>query len=1210
MTYGVPENYEDLNEIERLRRLSVTDELTGLLNRRYFFNRLAQEISKSKRKERPFSLLILDVDHFKHINDTYGHLEGDEVLRVIANVLLKSVRDMDIVTRYAGDEFIAILPEAVKEDAIPVAHRILEETSKLKFSNPKLPGNTFTIGVSVGISTFPADGATATELIEQADQGLYTAKQKGRGRVCYGSDAEGQQDPEISFDGNIPSFIGRTKEIDKLNELFGLASTGLLQVVFVVGEAGVGKTRLVEEFCTLVNTNDVQILKGTSFDTKIPMPYQPFREALSAFIERDPYYGYSILRSLSEPLKIEILKVIPNLDPKRLGLSSTSIGLDPVQDEYRLFDGIFQIVSSISKKGPLILFLDDLQWADLASLELFSYIVRNAREQRIMLCLTYRPEEVIDGNIERGSMASTIHKLSRIHRLERLEIAPLQRDYVTQLIVDIFQPYKCPNELIELVMTETEGNPFFIEELLKSLIERKDLYVEGKNLKINPTDSIKLPSSIRDLVLDRIEKLPEELQELLTIAATIGQEFSLRLLSSITGKNEGHIQDILDGGMDANIVCEDFSTTEEKFSFTHCKIREVLYYSLRERKRERLHLKIAQALEAIYHHELPKHYEDLAQHYYATRNKEKAFIYMLHCARKVQESYATHEAISYFTKAASLYEQFDDGQKAEHVRDYALITLSLGNLHNIIGKYETALEWLGICRDVAPEMHDVYVSLGELYVKKGDYEQALDMFKMAADTTDQNTALANIETNMSYVYFRISNFNESEGLAKKAIDRLHDKPVSLVTSEAYKNLGTVYYAKGHFQQAIQYYTQSLEISQLLNDKRAIANSYNNLGSVYYRQNNFDKALDHLQKCLAIREEIGDRSGIVYSYNNIGNIYYNRIDYDNAEKYYTQCLEISKEIGEQAAIIASHNNLGNVYLAKEEFETAAEHYTDSLHISEKIGEKASIARGYTGLGNVYYNKNEFEKAYEYYKQCYFVREQIGDLSGMAFASIHMAFSGIALGNFDLAEQHFLTSAGLKAQIQDEYGRLTMLNQLARLYLYSGRPEGARDLLDTVLERSQQMDYSELLAEVWGLYALMYIEFEDMSMAREAIASMDKFAHSIKLTIPVSHFISFVKGRYELGRGHYKQALPLFEKALGYRRIKTSDIEYGRIIINFARALIALQRYAEAREKLSIAHDFFSKISLTQALDEIEQLSNIVAQYYQDDTSEAEQDEQTG
>ncbi len=1190
MTYNAPENY-DFTEIERLRRLSITDELTGLLNRRYFFNRLSQEISKSKRNKRPFSLLILDVDHFKEINDTYGHLEGDEVLRVVAKVLLKSVREMDVVTRYAGDEFIAILPESDSEDAYPVAQRILEETKQLSFLDPK-GGGTFTVGVSVGISTFPDDGETATELIETADHGLYSAKKAGRNRVCFGDSCKDSPITEISFDGKISHFIGRSDELQRLIALYRTAAEFGLQVCLINGEAGVGKTRLIQELYNSIKQENVQFLQGVCFDTSIPMPYQPIREALSNFIEREEYYGYSILRTLPESAKVEILKVIPSLDTKRLGIQSAMMP-DPVQDEYRLFDGIYQIFKKIAAKSPLVLFLDDIHWADTASLELFSYLIRNARDSHILICLTYRPEEVLDGNIERGAMASTIHRISRLLKIERFNLMPLDKKHVEEILNSIFAPHRYPKELVDLVFRETEGNPFFVEELLKSLIENKVIEFVDNAIVLKPTESINMPSSIRDLVIDRIEKLPSELQELLRIAATVGQEFSLRLLSGITNKNEGHIQDILDCGMDANIIKEDFSTSEEKFSFTHCKTREVLYYSLRESKRERLHLTIARALEKLYANDLDDHYEDLAQHYYLSRDKEKAFVYLYKCAKKVKASYAVYEAISYFLKTVELYDHFPVNIKEKYADDYTASALSLGMLHNIIGEYDKALYWLNKAGNLNEKLYEVDLNLGEVYVKKGNYEEALEHFKRALLKTDSDHTLASIETSMSYVYFRMSDFNESERLAKKAIQRLEDKSISLVSAEAYKNLGTVYYAKGLFAPAIGYYTKSLEISLQLNDKRAVANSYNNLGSVYYRQNDYEKAIDHLHKCLRIREEIGDKSGIVYSYNNIGNVYYNRCEYENAEKYYTQCLNISQEIGEQAAITASYNNIGNVYLAKEEFEEALEHYYNSLKISKKIGDKSGIARAYNGLGNVYFNLNEFDKAYKYHEDCLKVRKQIGDYAGMAFASINMAFASISMEKFDIAERHFLEGSRLKDEAGDAEGAITFCNQLIRLYMYLGRYSKIESMLEANLDRAQKLNLSELLAEIWGLYALYYISQDDMESARKSIQSMEKFAYAEKSSIPVSNFISYVKGKFCMSNGRYKKALPLFESALKYRRIKKSDIEYGLIMLDYVTALVKLQRFEEAAEKLTSTEAFFKSIAIDEVKKRMDELRETIS-----------------
>ncbi|MCB1195501.1 tetratricopeptide repeat protein [bacterium] len=1189
MTFGVPSNYE-FSEIERLRKLSVTDELTGLLNRRYFFKRLAQEISKSRRNKRPFSLLILDVDKFKEINDTYGHLEGDEVLRVIAQVLLKCVREMDVVTRYAGDEFIAILPEADKNEAHPVALRILDEMKSHTFINPKT-SMTYGVGVSIGISTYPNDGENATDLINTADRGLYTAKHEGRNTVRFGDRLPDPPVASVTFDGKIPRFIGRHQELKLLQNVFRDANDSVLRVVTVAGEAGVGKTRLIQEFFNAASKEAAIYLKGACFDVKIPMPYQPIREALVGFISQDEYYAYSILRSLPVAAKIEILKVIPALDVKRMGIKS-DMTLEPIQDEYRLFDGVYQVLKKISERGLVVLFLDDMHWADVASLELFSYLVRNARNDRILICMTYRPEEILDGNVEKGPMASILHKLSRVHKFDKIVLSPLSKEHLKEILQSVFKGYNLSPELVDLFFNETEGNPFFVEELLKSFIENNHLEYHGKNIVLKSPETIDLPNSIRDLVQERIDKLPEELQELLVIAAAIGQEFSLKLLSLITEKNEGHIQDILDIGMDAHIIEEGISSGEEKFSFTHCKIREVLYYSLRESKRERLHLKIAGAMERLYHYEIEKHYEDLAQQYYFTRNKEKAFAYMFGCAQKAESSYAAHEAISYFSKTEKLYQEFEQALQARYRTDYVLIALSLGRLNSIISEYDTALHWLEIAQKSDDSSYQPYLLLGEVYVKKGDYETALEYLKIAFDKTKDSSHLANIETNISFVYFRVGNLNDSEHFARKAIKRLEDKTVSLVTAEGYKNLGTVYFAKNEFDSAITHYQKSLEISLELNDKRAIANSYNNLGSVYYRKRDYEKSLKHLENCLVIREEIGDKSGIVYSYNNIGNIYFNKAEYPNAEKYYRQCLEISTEIGEQSAITASYNNLGNVYLAREQFEQAREHYETSLEISKKIGEKAGIGRALSGLGNVCFNKNDYHKAEEYFTACFDIRGEIGDLSGMAFTSISLAFSAISLGDFHKAEEYFLRGSKIKEAINDVEGKLTILDQLIRLNLFTGKMESAESILVPCLKIAQESGVDEIVAEIWGLYALYYIALDQQKLAKKAVETMQSLAATTKCSIPVATFISFVKARYALYTGQYKKALPLLESALKYRRIKSSDLEYGHIMLDYVDALIHLARITEAEEKLEIAGTFFERLNIPHLDKRIEQLREYI------------------
>jgi len=166
---------------ELLLELSNTDHLTGLFNRRYLMETLEKEVQRSVRKGGNLSLIILDIDHFKQVNDTYGHLQGDVVLQKVALQLQKELRSYDIASRYGGEEFVAVLPDATLAEAVFVAERVRSSVQTVKFSGALSP---LSITVSMGVASFPtANCSTVDDFIKLADDALYRAKANGRNRV-------------------------------------------------------------------------------------------------------------------------------------------------------------------------------------------------------------------------------------------------------------------------------------------------------------------------------------------------------------------------------------------------------------------------------------------------------------------------------------------------------------------------------------------------------------------------------------------------------------------------------------------------------------------------------------------------------------------------------------------------------------------------------------------------------------------------------------------------------------------------------------------------------------------------------------------------------------------------------------------------------------------------------------------------------------------
>ncbi|MCR4288098.1 MAG: GGDEF domain-containing protein, partial [Deltaproteobacteria bacterium] len=169
---------EHIKTIEDYRLLSITDGLTGLYNHRYFMEQLQKEINRALRQAYAFSVIMLDIDEFKAYNDSYGHIEGNNVLKDLADIFRHNTRSTDIVSRFGGEEF-AIIALGLKKGQVSVfVDKLLNTVSNHPFPNRK-------ISLSGGVAFYQSDGNTAAQLLEKADRRLYKAKSMGRNRVAY-----------------------------------------------------------------------------------------------------------------------------------------------------------------------------------------------------------------------------------------------------------------------------------------------------------------------------------------------------------------------------------------------------------------------------------------------------------------------------------------------------------------------------------------------------------------------------------------------------------------------------------------------------------------------------------------------------------------------------------------------------------------------------------------------------------------------------------------------------------------------------------------------------------------------------------------------------------------------------------------------------------------------------------------------------------------
>jgi len=173
---------ENISLFKTTQELALKDPLTGIYTRRAFEDKMDEEILVSARTKKPFSLAIIDIDHFKKINDTYGHQVGDEILKYMANMIKSSMREFDFIARYGGEEFALIMTQTDKKTALQV---LRELTNLIKNYPPVVDENIIKITVSIGVSEFPLEALSKSQIIRVADERLYKAKNEGRDRIIY-----------------------------------------------------------------------------------------------------------------------------------------------------------------------------------------------------------------------------------------------------------------------------------------------------------------------------------------------------------------------------------------------------------------------------------------------------------------------------------------------------------------------------------------------------------------------------------------------------------------------------------------------------------------------------------------------------------------------------------------------------------------------------------------------------------------------------------------------------------------------------------------------------------------------------------------------------------------------------------------------------------------------------------------------------------------
>ena len=761
-----------------------------------------------------------------------------------------------------------------------------------------------------------------------------------------------------------PTLIGRADDLATLHLLVDRAGKGQGGVALVSGEAGIGKSRLVTEVKTYAASHDFRLLQGSCFPTDHAIPCAPLLDLLRSFLTSQPEAKPP---PEIEPFAQAFLPLLPDVGHVlTAGTSSPMLPLlDPEQEKRRRFETLSHFLIGLTRGRPVLCVLEDLHWSDDTSLEFLHYLARRCSAHRLLLLLTYRSEEA------RSSLRHFLAQLDRERLAQEILLVPLTREEVDAMLQAIFALTRSTHvELANLLYTLTEGNPFFVEEILKSLVASGEIVYANESGLRRPLGELHVPRSVQDAVQQRTDRLSESARRVVILAAVAGRRFDFALLQALTRHDEDHLLQLFKELMAAQLVVED---SAEQFAFRHALTQQAVYAGLLVRERKALHHRVAETIERLYSATLEAHLDDLAYHFSEAGVFEKALLYAQRAGERAQRLYAPRAAIEQFTRAV------DAAQRASIIPPTSLYRLrgrayeTLGDFKHARLDYETTLRR---AREVG-EHHAEWQALMDLgalwaerdYAQTGNfYQQALVLARHMGDPltlAHSLNRLGNWHVNIEEPSVALHYHQEALTLFQQA----HD---AQGIAQTYDLLGMTHYLGGDLLQASASYQQAVALFQELDDRRGLASSLATLmlfgeGGGYQTETlvstttSFADSLHCGELALQTARDIGQRSAEAYALFALAHYLGPRGEYARALEVAQASLALSEQIEHRQWLTAAHWQVGVLYFDLLALPEAQQHLEQALALTHEIGSWHWI-RVVTGfLVRVYLLQQGFMKA---------------------------------------------------------------------------------------------------------------------------------------------------------------------------------------------------------------------------------------------------------
>jgi len=590
---------------------------------------------------------------------------------------------------------------------------------------------------------------------------------------------------QLSVRRGLARFVGRQSEMEQLLRTWEHAKAGHGQIVGAMGEPGVGKSRLFYEF-KLQQQQGWLVLETFSVSHGKAYPYLPLIDLLKNYFQLTTQDDE---RRRREKITGKVLTLDRSLEDTLpyifflLGIAEPTTPLqqmDPQIRRKRILEAIKRLLVRESLNQPLLVIFEDLHWLDAETQAFLQLLGESIPTARILLLVNYRPE------YQHSWSGKTYYTQLRLDPLEKEQAEELLSALLDETSESPLPRWERARERVtegelqtlkRFILDKTEGNPFFIEEIVQSLREQELLNVETRRSMSLQTD-LRIPTTVQGVLTARMDRLPPEEKSLLQTLAVMGREFGARLLRKVVDQPETELLSLLSHLQAREFIYEQPAFPEIEYIFKHALTQEVAYNSLLIERRKELHERVAQAIEALWPDQIEDRCSELAYHYRRSGNLPKAITYLHRAGQQAFVRSAFTEAIEAVREALALLATQPDS--AERARQELGLQITLG------------------------------LSLRMAQGMTAEMEQAFARAQALCERVGEPAQLFSLLYGLLPVFLFKGDFHRAQEVAQRLLQIAQDTANGAFLVQAYFRLGLTAFVCGEFFQARGYIEQCLQ----------------------------------------------------------------------------------------------------------------------------------------------------------------------------------------------------------------------------------------------------------------------------------------------------------------------------------------------------------------------------------------------------------------